>query len=71
MREKTRQPFQPDIPQGMIHAMKDDRMHPRVTGQYLPGIPGCWVTVEYATDVFTNADKAFLDILVSLNFSEI
>jgi hypothetical protein len=56
MREKTRQPFQPHIPQCMIHPVQQQGVHTRICCQHLNNVARRRVPVENANDVLTNAD---------------
>jgi len=60
VREPSRKPFEAGIPQEMVKTVHDNRVNTRVAGQYFPGISCCWITLEYAIDIFTNADFSFL-----------
>ena len=53
---KPRQPLQPDIPQGMIHSMQQQGMHPGISRQHFEYISRSRIAVKYAGYVFTNAD---------------
>jgi len=48
--------------------MHDQRMKPRVAGQYFPGISGCRVTVKYALYVFANTDVTILNLFLSYGY---
>ena len=50
----------------MINTMKDHGMNTRVTGQNIPGRSRCWITIKYATYVFTNTNNIILEIIRTL-----
>ncbi len=49
----------------MVKAVKNQGVKTGITGQNLPGIPGCRVTVKYAIYVFTDSDGFFLILITT------
>ena len=47
----------------MVQAVQDQGMQTGIAGQHFPGISGGRITVEYALDVFTDADGFALEII--------